>query len=500
MFSLFSPFSRFARLLAPSIAPCLSPCLSPFLRPFHTSILASSIVLLGFLAGCGPSTPAYDPYAPTTLTRAPATRNWLDNPYNPAQNNAGLSSRLDQQPWPPGMGQRYGATPNQALSAQTATAASRSIYHSNPGIAATQNPGNALATASASGSTSPAAPQLKSFAPAPAGKIKVALLLPLSGKDAPLGEAMLNAAQMAVFDLASPNFELMPQDTNGTPSGAINAAKSALDNNAQLFIGPVFAKDVAAVKPLARKAHINMLALTTDVSLGASGSWVMGFAPAPQINRIIQFARHRGFSHFGLLVPATAYGKLVRQSFEMAVRSTGGTPQIYTDENQLIAALNSPAPPDILMLPYGGIELQTLTTRLQAASPTLSRTKLIGTGLWDDPELAQKNPLLKGGWFATSAPELREKFVQNYTRTYGAEPPRLATLAYDATALPAVLTAKGYAIDETSLANPVGFAGLDGLFRLNPEGTAERGLAVAEVTSSGNRIIDPAPTSFYPRR
>src|SRR6185437_8999954 len=46
---------------------------------------------------------------------------------------------------------------------------------------------------------------------------RVGLLLPLSGANAKLGEAMLNAAQMALFDVAGNDFVLLPRDTQGTP-------------------------------------------------------------------------------------------------------------------------------------------------------------------------------------------------------------------------------------------------------------------------------------------
>ena len=51
-------------------------------------------------------------------------------------------------------------------------------------------------------------------------KIKVGLLLPLSGPDGEFGKAMLRASQMAVFDVADESFLLMPSDTAGTPEGA----------------------------------------------------------------------------------------------------------------------------------------------------------------------------------------------------------------------------------------------------------------------------------------
>jgi ABC-type branched-subunit amino acid transport system substrate-binding protein len=83
-----------------------------------------------------------------------------------------------------------------------------------------------------------------------------------------------------------------------------------------------------------------------------------------------------------------------------------------------------------------------------------------------------------------------------YKSTYNEEPPRLTTLAYDATALAAALAKRGARFDQAALTNPNGFAGLDGIFRLKPNGEVERGLAILEITSLGSDVIDSAPPSF----
>ncbi len=110
--------------------------------------------------------------------------------------------------------------------------------------------------------------------------------------------------------------------------------------------------------------------------------------------------------------------------------------------------------------------------------------------------LARQSSLLVGGWYAAPDPAARQRFIDVYTTTYGQAPPRLATLAYDATALAAVLAKRGSQFDQVSLTNPNGFAGLDGVFRLTSRGLVERGLAVLEVGSDGAHVVDPAITTF----
>ena len=349
-----------------------------------------------------------------------------------------------------------------------------------------------------------AIPTLPSLPPTPQGKVKVAILLPLSGKNAALGQAMLNAAQQAVFDSADAHFELQPHDTAGD-GGAEAAAHAAMLGGAQMIIGPLFATDVPAVKSVAAAGGLQILTLSTDTSLAEHGVYVMGLAPDAQVERVVNFAAARGAGHFAALVPSSPYGVLVGEAFKTAVAQNGGavvdfetydpaaTPDAAERIKQLAAQRDHI---DALFLPETGADLKTITDKLTAAGFDAAHVHMIGTGLWDVPGLGRQDPLLLGGWYAAPDPTARRGFIASYTAAYGQEPPRLATLAYDATALAAVLAKRGAHYDEAALTNPNGFAGLDGIFRLSASGLVERGIAVNEVTQDGARVIDPAPASF----
>lgn len=415
--------------------------------------------MLASLAGCaqteswlGIGTVAQKPsVSQTTSTPAP-------------DNDQTAGSRLQNEPWPPGIGQPYPPPP-------FATAAL------NPALAV----------------------------PKPAsGKIKVAILLPLSGKNAALGQAMLNAAQLAVFDVADNNFELMPRDTGVSPEAA---TQDAIASGAQLLIGPLFASNVAAVKPLAQNAHINMLVLSTDISLAGSDVFVMGFAPAAQVERVVAFAHAHGLHNFAAIVPKNTYGDLVGEVFQSAVQRAGDQLVAYETYNPLshdsdravadLAAARDHI--DALFLPESGDELARISGQLLGAGFDNQKIRPLGTGLWDVPGLGQNASFIIGGWYAASDPKARQNFVTAYRQTYGDDPPRLVTLAYDATALAAMLAKRGGSFDRIALTNPNGFAGIDGIFRLTQEGLVERGLAVDQVTEGGDQAISAAPASFVTR-
>jgi ABC-type branched-subunit amino acid transport system substrate-binding protein len=334
-------------------------------------------------------------------------------------------------------------------------------------------------------------------------KVKVAILLPLSGRNAPLGQAMLNAAQLAVFDVADKRFELMPRDTGSGEAEAETAARDGVASGAQLLIGPVFAGDVNRVKPVASMNGVNVLALSTDTNLADQNVFVMGFSPGAQVDRAVSYAHAHGLHRFAVLAPRNPYGNLVSEAFQQAVSRAGD--QIIAVEtydsakrgggNAVTSLAAHKDQIDALFVPEGGADLALIAGQLAKAGFDPKHTKLIGTGLWDTAEIGRSDFLI-GGWYAAPDPRARQKFVDAYAKTYGQAPPRLVTLAYDATALAALLAKQGGRFDHTALSNPNGFAGIDGIFRLTNAGLVERGLAMLEVTPKGGRVIEPAPATF----
>ncbi|MBP2293958.1 penicillin-binding protein activator [Azospirillum rugosum] len=334
---------------------------------------------------------------------------------------------------------------------------------------------------------------------------KVAILLPLSGPNAQIGQSLLEAAQMALFDLAGDRFELLPRDTKGTPNGAADAARQAVSEGARLILGPLFAADVAAVRPIAQNANVEVLAFTNDWTQAGNGTYVMGFVPGDQVNRVVGFAKSRGVTRYVALAPRNAYGDAVVTALQNTTRQLGGQVAQVERYDPAVTDLSLPAKqvtqagvqPQAVMLAEGGPRAQGLANALAANGVNPQQVRLLGTGLWDDPTLGQE-PALNGAWFAAPAPQTRADFEQRFEQTYGHKPPRIATLSYDATAIAAVLTKMNAAapFDRTALTNPSGFEGMDGLFRLRPNGQVERALAVLEVAPNGARVLDPAPSSF----
>jgi ABC-type branched-subunit amino acid transport system substrate-binding protein len=318
---------------------------------------------------------------------------------------------------------------------------------------------------------------------------------------------MLNAAQLALFDMASADFELMPYDTAAT-GGASAAAHAVVRDGAQIILGPVFADDVRAVKPIAATANINVVAFSTDWSLAGGNTFIMGFLPFDQIDRITQFAARRNISSAGLLTDDTDYGRMVASIFRrasaenrIALARAASVPATGKDTAGLVGTFVAPAsgtnaiPFQSALISLGGRAAVDVSVEMNKAGAPPSLVRRLGTGLFDDPAL-WREASLNGAWFAAPDPAGRMRFQKDYTATYGdGAPPRIATLAYDATALAVVLAARG-GYTKSALMNPNGFAGIDGIFRFRQNGMVERGLAVLEISAGSVSVIDAAPKSF----
>lgn len=328
---------------------------------------------------------------------------------------------------------------------------------------------------------------------------KVALLVPMSGQAATLGEAMFNAAQLALFDSSDKGFALQPIDTQGTPQGAADAARQAVQAGASLVLGPIFSPEVKAAGQVTRAANIPMVAFTTDVTAAGNGVHALGVLPRSQVSRVVALARQKGMTRFALLAPDNDYGRTVGAAYREVVRAAGGNllrEEYYSDPVEAAKRLSGDTaggPMAVLIADEG--------PRLRAAAQTVAslggKVQLLGTALWNNDPALGSEPALVGGWFPAPPQAEHNEFVADYQKNFSVKPPAIASLAYDATALAAVVAQRVMTTPAvTALGDPNGFAGVDGIFRLLPDGGNQRGLAVWSVTAEGAKQIAPAPKSF----
>lgn len=350
-------------------------------------------------------------------------------------------------------------------------------------------------------------------APAPAqpqntlgtGGVKIGLILPLSasGNAALAAQSLKNAAEMAIAEFPGAGIQLVVKDDAGTGPGAQTAAQQALDEGCRAIIGPVFAHSVAAAGQVTRARNVPLVGFSTDTNVASRGIYLLSFLPQTDVVRAVRYAASTGRRSYIALIPDNAYGSVVEAAFRETVPATGGrvvgleryAPGQAAEAARRIAP--SAAQADAVFLPDSADAVPQVLQALTAAGANLSGKQLIGTGLWDNPSLLSQ-PAMAGAIYAAPDPGGFRSFAQRYQQRYGQQPVRTATLSHDAVSLMAALvTSQGEAgLNDNSIQNPSGFAGIDGIFRFRADGTNQRGLAVMRIAAGGAQIASPAPKSF----
>ena len=376
----------------------------------------------------------------------------------------------------------------------------------------------------------------------PSRDIRVALLLPLSGAQAALGNAMLEASQLAMFEMATEQLTIFSIDTKGTPEGARSAAEQALRNGASLILGPLLARSVQAVSSVVSGSGINIVAFSNSRAVAGQNVFIMGFVPRQQVNTIVEYAARRGLRRLALMAPDNSYGKTVFRSLQH-IASVRGIEIVqfafykpgandFSNEIRSISDYDARRKAllkqrsmledkddevskqalkrlenldtigevnfDAILLPDTGPSMSVLAAQLAFFDVDQPAVRYLGLRSWDQIPNIEREPALRRAWFVAPSMHERRFFVERFSRIFGKPPPRLVSLAYDATALAAVLARSpgGPDFSRRALTNPNGFDGVDGLFRLGEDGVAERAFSILEVRERGFRRLKRSPRTF----
>ncbi len=339
------------------------------------------------------------------------------------------------------------------------------------------------------------------------GQVKVGLILPLSGTgNAGLAaQSMRNAAELALSEFSAPNLQLLVKDDTGSSQGGQQSAQQAIDEGAEIILGPLFAHSVVAAAQVARPRGIPVIAFSTDSTVASGGVYLLSFLPESDVNRIVDYAASTGKRSFAALVPENAYGSVVEAEFQQAVARRNGRvialerypldrAQIQEPVRRVAQAARQA---DSIFIPDGADTLSTVVQFLVTAGVSPRRIQLLGSGLWEDPRVFADSSL-EGGWYPAPDPAGFRSFTSRYRARFGQDPVRASTLAYDAVSLVAALvkTQGPRRFSPEILASTSGFSGIDGVFRFRTDGTNQRGLAVLRVTPQGGQPVSQAPKSF----
>lgn len=344
------------------------------------------------------------------------------------------------------------------------------------------------------------------------GKVQVALLVPSgSGKeqDELFGQSLENAARLAIGDLNNVAIDLKVYRTAGDAALASALAKQAVDEGAQVILGPFYSEEANAAGAAVAGSGINVLAFSNNASIAGGNVFVLGQTFENTARRLAGYAVRSGKGKIMIVHDKNVAGDLGKTAISNGVAAAGGSvvgvSSYEYSQNGIVEATRG----IVEASKATGANALFLTADTAGALPLLSQllvengidratVQFIGLTRWDVPAATLALPGVQGGWFALPDPGLQAQFQARYMSAYGSAPVAVAGLAYDGIAAIGALagSAGNGPISRDSLTQSAGFAGVSGIFRFLPNGTNERGLAVAAIREGQIVVVDPAPRSF----
>ncbi|MCL1891928.1 MAG: penicillin-binding protein activator [Alphaproteobacteria bacterium] len=371
----------------------------------------------------------------------------------------------------------------------------------------------------------------------------VAVILP----DSDLGSSVRTSVQMAFVQRRPEDITVRFTDLSGSADARAAQMESALGQNPDLIIGPIFAEDADTLRRL-KPDHTPVLSFTSDATALGDGIMTMSLIPNQSVETIIRRMSAEGRKDIMIFAPDNPSGYIMGNAALDAAKIYGLKTQgfyFYTSGN--MDSMKSAAQnatmfdargkantrakeilSDILMnrtltaaerasvdkqleernksdtigdLPFDAVlflgnagDSKALGSFLRYFDAPARRVKFFGTAMWDTPAMF-KDMTFSGASFA-ALPAISPEFANIYRDITDREPERISPMGYDAAilairALHAPQDAGAYLMD------PSGFRGLDGLIRLQPNGQSQRALQIMTLDASGTpKIAAPAATNF----
>jgi len=333
------------------------------------------------------------------------------------------------------------------------------------------------------------------------GMHRVALLLPVTGPDADVGQSIANATALALADTKVTNIRMVTYDTG---LGVAAATQRAIADGNKLILGPLRGDNVIEVAQIARPAGVPIISFSNDVGVAGPNVFLLGHLPNQAIERVVLYAKSKGMNRFAGVVASNVYGQRAQSNLTTALRAAGGILVGIQETNGTAASAEAAARRlsqmgaiDAILVADSGRAAITTVPALRRGG--LRAAKVLGTDLWNIEGTLAGSPPIYGAWFASVSDTLYTQYAAKYRARFGKAPLRLSSLGYDSVLLVARVARDwqpGTRFPVAQLTDPQGFIGVDGAFRFNPNGLTDRMLEVQEVQAGKFVTVSPAPSQF----
>ena len=335
-------------------------------------------------------------------------------------------------------------------------------------------------------------------------KIKIGLIVPLSGKYKEIGQSIVNATRLAINKIDNPQIEILPRDTKSNPETTLKVSKELYKVGVRVIIGPVFNKNLIYLDELKK---IIFLSLTNKVTNNPKNVISAGINAISQINTIIKFQKQYNIERSIFLIPNSDFKNEIEEAiyktkiklkdkFIYDTDPTLLTAQIekltrYSQRKQnlkdeieklkksneinkerKIAELEKK---DTL----GGINfdsviiadfdesLKSVTTSLLYTDISSKRIHYISLNQWFDNSLLKENSL-QPIYFPSIDKENYDEFIKEYFSIYQKYPNQISFLSYDLVGLIYFLIYQNdFKVDDKIFYKKNKFKGKVGIFEIN---------------------------------
>jgi len=164
------------------------------------------------------------------------------------------------------------------------------------------------------------------------GKIKIGLLVPLTGQNSAMGKSIVKSVRLAINKINNTSIEIFPKDTESNPEITLKNAKELYESGIKIIIGPVFNKNLIYLNEL---KEVIFLSLTNKIIDNPKNIISAGINASSQLNTISKFQKLNQIEKTIFLIPKVNYKEEIEKAIKQSKIKTSGVYYYDSDPTKL---------------------------------------------------------------------------------------------------------------------------------------------------------------------
>ena len=146
-------------------------------------------------------------------------------------------------------------------------------------------------------------------------KIKIGLLIPLTGKNAEIGQSIIKSTKLAINKINNTSIEIIPKDSGSDPNIALRSAKELSELGVKIIIGPVFNNSLEYLNEL---KEVTFLSLTNKSNNSSKNIINAGINATSQLEAIKKFIKLKEIKKTIFLIPDAEYKNEIEKAISVS--------------------------------------------------------------------------------------------------------------------------------------------------------------------------------------